>query len=182
MQSYELTEDPEWGYLAVTTLDTPDGDELDRLTSVAGEVVLVLERSDASVWLHTKEFYPGGTYRLPTGKLLDDEIPDDGFARELFEETGFVPPSPKRIARIRYYHDTTSYRFVSYIFHVTGADDTLCPVDETEEIVGWKPVSIPDLDTVAAELRNLPDRFVGWGQFRAVAHEVVAELSRRGNT
>jgi 8-oxo-dGTP pyrophosphatase MutT (NUDIX family) len=182
MRRYELTDDPEWGHLAITTLDTPDGDELDRLTSVAGEVVLVLERSDASVWLHTKEFYPGETYRLPTGKLLDGETPDDGFARELMEETGFVPPSPKRVARIRYYQNTTPYRFASYIYHVTDADDTPCPVDETEEIVGWKPVSMPDLDSVAAELRNLPARFVGWGQFRAVAHEVVAELSRRGIT
>src|SRR5687767_8110547 len=53
-----------------------------------GEVVLVIPDEEGRIWLHTKDFYPQGVYRLMTGGVKPKEAPDKAFLRETREETG----------------------------------------------------------------------------------------------
>ncbi len=152
-------------------------EEHKRFVSTPGEVVLVLTTDDGQVWLHTKDFYPQGIYRLPTGKLHDREPADAGFIRELGEETGIAPVSPSEcIAYIRYGTAGTSYAFVSYVYHVSDVHTEPKPADESEQITGWRRVPMRELTSIASDLRALPQRWVSWGRFRAVAHEIVATV------
>ena len=152
-------------------------EERERFVSTPGEVVLLLTTNDGRVWLHTKDFYPQGIYRLPTGKLRYDEAADAGFARELGEETGIAPVSPPNcIARIRYGTAGTPYAFVSYVYQVSGVNKPPRPTDDSEQITGWRHVPVRDLMAVASELQTLPQRWVSWGRFRAVAHEIIVTL------
>jgi hypothetical protein len=55
-----------------------------------GEVVLIVQKPDDRILLHTKPFYPAGVFRLPTGGLKPEESINDGLVRELYEETGLA--------------------------------------------------------------------------------------------
>jgi len=172
----------ESGSSYVVDLSEVGPEEHDRFIGTPGEVILVLTTRDELVWLHTKDFYPNGIYRLPTGKLHEGESPDAGFARELHEEAGIAPiPPPECIAHIRYQSGDEVYPFVSYVYRVHDANDSPSPIDESEQITGWRCVPVRELTSVATELRTLPKRWASWGRFRAPAHDVIAEVLR-GNS
>jgi len=177
----ELVADLAWGWRMDSVLADMAGPESERLRERPGEVVLVLERPDDGIWLHTKGFYPPGTWRLPTGGLKHGEAPDVGYVRELAEETGIVPaPPPRRLAVVRYAATTGErYAFASYLYRVPGVGEPPRAADASEDITGWRAVPPAELDRVAADLRRLPDGWRPWGEFRAVAHEVLAAIRRR---
>ena len=52
------------------------------------EVVLIVPRPDDCVLVHTKEFYPSGIWRLPTGGIQRSETIERALRREAVEETG----------------------------------------------------------------------------------------------
>lgn len=178
--------DRTWGLRAVVTFgegSVPLGpEERRRLFARSGEVVLVLSSSDGRFWLQTKDFYPSGVYRLPTGSLKEGETPDAGYARELLEETGIAPaPAPDRLARIGYREDGNEAPFVSYLYGVGHVDAAPEPRDPNERITGWRQVPAAGIQDVARLLRELPADWRSWGVFRAVAHDVVLEaLKCRG--
>ena len=173
----DLVADPTWTWRADAFVDLSEGDELNRLRARPGEVVLVLERPPREVWLHTKDFYPPGTFRLPTGSLKQGEAPDDGYGRELYEETGIRPaPDPRRVAVIRYSGPGGRFPFASYVYRVVSVERQPAPVDDAERITGWRTIPWTDLGKVAASLRQFTDRWQAWGAFRAVVHDVLAEI------
>jgi ADP-ribose pyrophosphatase YjhB (NUDIX family) len=147
-----------------------------RLETEPGEVVFVLRTSDGSFWLQTKAFYPPGVYRLPTGGLKERESPEEAYARELAEETGISPaPAPSRIAQIGYRNDGVEARFVSYLCGVDHVDGAPEPADSGERISGWRKVTPDGLVDAADVLRTLAPDWRSWGEFRAVAHDVLVE-------
>ena len=145
-------------------------------TGKAGEVVMVVPRKDGEILLHTKEFYPNGIYRLPTGKLQPDEDPDVGFLREFQEELGQQGIVDKRMGALhhRFVHKDKLTEFVSYIYLSKPITQEPVPEDEEEQISGFKYIPVHDLNSVAAELRALQGRWTDWGCFRAEAHAFVA--------
>ena len=174
----ELRDDPAWGVHAIATfgpeLPAPGSPEDQRLTTRPGEVVLVLRASSGSVWLQTKEFYPDGIFRVPTGSLKQGEAPDEGYRRELAEETGVSPlPAAERLARISYRRNRSLLPFESYLYLVRGIDVQPSPSDPGERISGWRLTPAADLAAVARELRGLGAQWGSWGVFRAVGHEVL---------
>ena len=177
----DLAPDSDWGWAADAEIGFVDGDELDRLVDVDGEVVLLLARSDGALWLHTKSFYPGGVWRLPTGKLADGESPDDGYARELGEEASIVPAPPaERIARVTYRSGDRSYRFQSYLYRIRNVDDPPVPADVSEQITEWRPATSAEVASTAQSLLALAEPWENWGRFRAQVHHVVTEIGERG--
>jgi 8-oxo-dGTP pyrophosphatase MutT (NUDIX family) len=178
--------DPVWGVRAVVAFgrgfEALGPGERHRLFEGPGEVVLVLSTSDGQYWLHTKGFYPSGTYRLATGGLKEGETPDAAYGRELLEEVGIAPaPMPDRVARIGYCEDAEVAPFVSYLYGVGHVDRPPEPADRDEQITGWRKVPRAGIEDAARLLRELPPDWRSWGVFRAVAHEVLLEaLNRRG--
>ncbi|HRU24699.1 MAG TPA: hypothetical protein P5569_12195, partial [Candidatus Latescibacteria bacterium] len=79
-----LSHDAEWRWHVRADMPPPRVGEVTHLLKPHGECVLTILTSQQSVWLHTKDFYPAGCYRLPTGGIKPEEHPDEA-ARQLVE-------------------------------------------------------------------------------------------------
>ena len=142
-----------------------------------GEVVLAIQRPDGKVLLHTKRFYPSGIYRLPTGGVHLGEAVLSGALREAKEETGLDTriSGPAGMVEYAFRAGKLSMAFVSYVLLAQAGDATPLPLDEDEQISGFRYVPVADLRLVAAALRQLKDRWADWGAFRAPPHDMVAD-------
>ena len=150
------------------------------LSDRRGEVVLVVQRADQEVLLHTKIFYPPGVYRLPSGGVSWDETVFDALQREVYEETGFTTCQERLLGLVSYEFqgDGRSIPFVSYVFLLTGIEGRPIVQDPDEQISDFCWLPVGELPAVAATLRSLEEDSPGrqdWGRFRALAHEFVVE-------
>lgn len=142
-----------------------------------GEAVLVIQRSDGQVLLHTKQFYPEGIYRLPSGGVHPDELVLEGMLREAKEETGLDVTLDRFLGTVEYefHYEQRRLPFVSYVFVLQVNDGLPVAQDAGEQITDFRYVSPASLRQVAAQLRALPDRWGDWGQFRAPPHDLAAD-------
>jgi ADP-ribose pyrophosphatase YjhB (NUDIX family) len=141
-----------------------------------GEVVLVVERSDGLI-LHTKDFYPPGTFRLPSGGVKWGESVLSALHREAWEEMGLQIEVKHFLGLLEYelrYQEETM-PFVSYVFLIRGNEGDLVPQDEGERITSFHQVPVVGLAEVADGLRAVEEDWRDWGEFRAIAHDFVVE-------
>jgi 8-oxo-dGTP pyrophosphatase MutT (NUDIX family) len=143
------------------------------------EVVMVVQRPDGQMLLHTKEHYPPATYRFPSGGIGWGEMVLDALAREQWEEMSLRLPPASMPALIRYnmHHAEHTILYDSYVF-VLRADDTPRPIpqdpDEAISDLCWiEPARLP---VVSDHLRNVIRAWGEWGKFRAIAHDVIFEV------
>ncbi len=144
-----------------------------------GEVILVIRRDVGDVLLHTKAFYPSGSWRMLTGGIDGDEPLEAAVSRELAEETGFNASQPRYIGRLRYTfsHNGDQIHFVSYAFIINvGASLVPRPEDDAEQITAFRWTSAEGLSDIAADLGSLEGEWADWGRFRAVAHDAVSKV------
>ena len=143
------------------------------------EVVLIVQRDDGRLLLHTKAHYPPGTYRLLTGGIQWGESVLAGLEREEGEELGARLAVVALPALIRYelHHEGRSLPFASYLF-LLQAPEGFAPVanDPREAISGYRWVAPTEMGAVAGHLRGIVRSWGSWGAFRAITHEVLAEL------
>ena len=146
-------------------------------TGSAQEVVIVVPRPSGKVLLHTKSFYPRGTYRLPTGRVLPNEPPDDAFRREFREEFGQEGRIDRRLGVLycKLVSGDDSVEFTSYVYLAREMAEEPRPEDGGEQITGFIETPINELRAVADKLRKLSGTWRDWGRFRAIAHEFVAD-------
>jgi len=142
-----------------------------------GEVVLVVERPDGVV-VHTKDFYPPGTYRLPSGGVKWGESVLSAVHREAQEEMGLEIEVKRFLGLLEYELccERETMPFVSYVFLVRGRGQELTPRDKKERILSFRQVSVAELSAVAESLRALEEDWRDWGEFRAIVHDFVAEM------
>ena len=160
-----------------------------------GEICYVLFRGEPrqGLLLHTKQYYPPGGFRLPTGGMLAGEDPVLALCREVQEETGITVKGPDAIcaateARIETFLGLVTYQFrhprhncpvpfCSFVFVIQAPRDAqLEPQDETEQIAAWRWQPPGRLAEVAQALRALEDSYWRyWGRFRAEVHDFVAQ-------
>ncbi|MCA9754234.1 MAG: NUDIX hydrolase [Candidatus Eisenbacteria bacterium] len=142
----------------------------------AAEIVMVLPRA-GGVLLHTKRFYPNGIYRLPTGGVNDEEHILDAARREVREETGLQLEPTRFLFHLRYPGRPGAPRrgFHSFGFLYPESDGPIEPEDTGEEIDDWRVVSWANLPETIFGLENLESGWIGWGQFRALAHSFLLE-------
>lgn len=150
-------------------------------TDRRGEVVFALMRPQHRILLSTKSFYPNDLYRLPTGGIGNDEKVLDALYREVEEETSLNAEIIRFLAILDTHIITPneSMNFKSYVFLLNAIDGVPKSQDESEEITGFKEVHPLELLNIAQRLRNLPKPWKGWGEFRAIAHEVVGRILLR---
>lgn len=144
------------------------------------EVVLAAEYPGGGFLLHTKKQYPAGVYRLCTGGVKRREDILAAVTRELAEETGLGGEVLRFLGILssRFEGQGRVLPFISYVFHLRLEEGPLRPADVAENIMGFRRVSLKDLNTVADDLAAIqhPDPFWGdWGRFRAAAHRLVVE-------
>jgi ADP-ribose pyrophosphatase YjhB (NUDIX family) len=143
-----------------------------------GEVALFILRPSGNMILHTKEFYPKGIYRVPTGGIERGEAVVTAVHREAREETGLTVDIERCLGVLEYefrYRGET-LPFVSYVFLLRENSGQLCPQDEGERITSLQDVPLTELKTVTRNLRALEADWRNWGHYRAIAHSFAAEV------
>ena len=140
------------------------------------EIVLVLPRP-GGLLLHSKRFYPSGVYRLPTGGVHESEAILDAARRELAEETGLHMEPSRFLFHLRYPGPPGSPHraFHSLGFVFPTSDGAPAPLDQSEQIEAWKVAAWGEIPAVIESLEALEEGWSGWGQFRALAHQLTLE-------
>lgn len=138
------------------------------------EVVFAIEDPSGHIWVHAKPHYPAHIFRLPSGGVFWDEAIETALLREVQEETGLNVRIERFLGLLEYtfYHSGTTAEFASYVFHLSsqGGQPTATP---GETISAFRPVPPGQISELAIELRNLMGDRRGWGQWRALAHDLV---------
>ena len=143
-----------------------------------GEVVLALRRKSGRYLVHTKAFYPPGTYRLLSGGIRFGETLLSAVRREVWEETSLETHIDCFLAVL---HHTFAWRtdlasFDSYLFLLSEETGSLASQDPGEAITGYREVTLREILALANQLESLSGRWHEWGCFRAVAHRVLVEI------
>ena len=138
------------------------------------EVVFAIDDGNEGVWVHTKPHYPANIFRLPSGGVHWHEPIEDALLREVDEETGLSVSIERFLALVEYhfYRGDSTVMFVSYVFHLRSNGGTPL-IQASEPISEFKLVAPGRLAELAADLRDLNGDRAGWGQWRALAHDVV---------
>ncbi|MFO7632985.1 MAG: NUDIX hydrolase [Caldilinea sp.] len=140
------------------------------------EVVFAISDPAGRILLHAKAHYPSHIFRVLSGGIGWEESIEDAMLREVAEETN-LPVSIERflgvIAYEFHYRDEVAH-FASYIFHLcTDFTEPVCVRDN--EISAFRAVLPSQLLDVSNDLRNLIGDRRGWGQWRALAVDLVYE-------
>ena len=141
------------------------------------EVVFAIQDPQGRVWLHAKTHYPSHIFRLPSGGIDWTESVIDALYREVDEETGLAVEIQRFVGLIEYKFvdgDAVAH-FASYVFWLQAGPGHPIP-HSSENISEFRAVLPGQLGQVAADLRNLYGDRRGWGQWRALAHDLVSEL------
>jgi ADP-ribose pyrophosphatase YjhB (NUDIX family) len=143
-----------------------------------GEVALFILRPSGNVILHTKEFYPEGIYRVPTGGIEQGEDVMTAVHREAREETGLTVAIERCLGVLEYEfrHRGETLPFVSYVFLLRENGGQLGPQDKGERIASLREVPLTELEAVARNLRAIQADWRDWGHYRAIAHSFAAEV------
>lgn len=143
-----------------------------------GEVGMVILRPSGRVLVHTKEFYPDGVFRFPTGGIAWGESVLHALEREVWEETELTAEilRPLAVLEYRFTDGAREIPFVTYLFLLRHAPGNPSLQDADERIAGFDEVEKSQLYRVADALERLGGDWLDWGRFRTVAHRLAAEL------
>ncbi len=141
-----------------------------------GEVALVIQRPDGQVLLHTKNFYPSGIHRLPTGGVFPGERVWDSVRRETMEETGLRVHMERFLGLVTYEFRCQERHmpFVSYVCLVQADATPPVPEDDHEQITGFRYVP-------ASELRRVADYVHDVKAFLLSDVDWLAEVAEAGD-
>lgn len=140
------------------------------------EVVLVVPRSDGRVLLHTKNFYPSGVWRLPTGGIRPGETIEQAAVRECEEETGMRLEPVRFLFALQYAWEGAAKDFQSYGFLTGVAEGRVASRDRKEQITAFRDAGRLEIAAVVERLETLAGNWAAWGRFRAAPHRVLLQL------
>jgi ADP-ribose pyrophosphatase YjhB (NUDIX family) len=140
------------------------------------EVIFVIQDAAGYIWVHAKAHYPAHIFRLPSGGVHWDERIEDALHREIDEETGLSVHLQRFIGLLEYQfiYEDSSVEFASYIF-LLASEGGMPKAHSSEEIALFRAALPRDIAQIAVDLRHLLGARRGWGQWRALAHDVVYE-------
>ena len=140
------------------------------------EVVFAIQDGGRGIWVHAKPHYPAHIFRLPSGGVHWDEAIEAALLREVEEETGLTVCIERFLGLVEYHfcRGDSTVQFASYVFYLISAGGAPI-IHESEQISEFRAVMPQQLSRIALDLRNLGGNRSGWGQWRALAHDVVYE-------
>lgn len=137
------------------------------------EVAMAIRRPNGRILLQTKENYPGGVYRIPTGGLKRSEGIETALLRETEEETGLGVEIRDFVAILTYRSSPQDIVFRSYLFLLDETGGTLQEEEPEEGITGWIEADSEGLGSIAVQLRSSPRSWRNWGDFRALVIDAL---------
>lgn len=140
------------------------------------EVVFVIQDPAGHILLHAKAHYPARIYRVLSGGVAWHESIEEALWREVAEETSLTCTIERFLGLLTYefHYRGEAARFASYIFHLrSDFSEPVCVRDN--EISAFYSVLPSQLLDVSNDLRNLIGDRRGWGQWRALAVDLVHE-------
>lgn len=145
-----------------------------------GEVVFAIQQPNGEILLHTKHQYEQPIYRLLSGGIEPQERVETALYREIEEETGQEVANARFVGLLncRFRSNGSSVPFVSYVFFLQSLRAALKAADPGE-ISGYRTIPLGQLRQVADDLRSLGGKRHAWGQWRALAHDLVYETVYR---
>ena len=143
-----------------------------------GEVIPVICDAKQRLLLHTKQDYPNGVFRLPTGGIHPTELAYSALQRECHEETGLVVTKSDFLFLLLYefYHGKQSIAFSSYVYKVAAGHFEPHPTDPNEKISGFKWIEAHELPQIIESFKDLPKFWQDWGLMRLVPHQILFQL------
>lgn len=150
-------------------------------TDRRAEVVFAVQDEAGRFWVHAKPHYPAHIFRLPSGGIHHAESVEGALLREVEEEMGLPVKITRFLGIVEYlfWHGPSTVPFASYVFHLTTTGGApACRVGE--EISEFRAVLPSQVAQLAADLRNLMGDRRGWGQWRALAHDMVYDSFAAG--
>lgn len=155
--------------------------EYRRQSTRRAKVVLFIRRTNGNLLLHTKDFYPKGVFRIPSGGIHRREALLDAVHRETFEETGLQVAVERFLAVVQFdfcWQERT-VSLSSYLLLLRKVGGRLEVRDEHECITAFREAAPCGLESVASHLENLPPAWREWGEFRAIPHRLAATVLRQ---
>ncbi len=137
------------------------------------EVAMAIRRPNGKILLQTKENYPGGVFRIPTGGLKRGEAIKGALLRETEEETALDVAIRRFVAVLTYRSPKRDVVFCSYLFLLDETGGILQEEDPEEGITGWIEADSVELGSTAEQLRSSPKSWRNWGDFRALAIDAL---------
>jgi 8-oxo-dGTP pyrophosphatase MutT (NUDIX family) len=147
--------------------------DVDRRAEV---VFAIQDQNSGRIWVHAKPHYPAHIFRLPSGGVHPAEAIEQALLREIDEETGLTIKVERFVGLVEYHFQRgdASVQFASYVFHLISPGGA--PVIHAGETISeFRAVLPSQVAQIALDLRNLIGYRRGWGQWRALAHDVVYE-------
>ncbi len=144
------------------------------------EVVFAIQDPTGKIWLHAKPHYPDHIARLPSGGIDWDESIQHALFREVEEETGMCVEIKRFVGLIEYHfqHNGSTVKFASYIFHLF-CGSAMPVIPPCGEISAFRAVLPSQLSQITVDMRNLIGDRRGWGQWRALAHDLVYDVLKK---
>jgi ADP-ribose pyrophosphatase YjhB (NUDIX family) len=139
------------------------------------EVVFAICDRLGRYWVHSKRTYPAHIFRLPSGGIHWDERVDCALLREVAEETG-LPVKVEcfvGLVEYRFWRQQSSVAFASYVFALRSLVDARPEAHGGEPISDFRAVLPSQIAQIAVDLRNLIGDRRGWGQWRALVHDLI---------
>ena len=140
------------------------------------EVVLVVPRGNNKVLVHTKNFYPAGIWRLPTGGLRRRESIERAVLRESMEETGQELHPARFLFHILFRWEGADKAFQSFGFLMSEAQGKVRSRDRREQISAFRDSDRRGMRRIAQRLESLRGTWTSWGRFRAIPHRALLGL------
>lgn len=135
--------DSPWMSLDLFDVEQPDGQRYEQhVARMARPVAATVITSGGNVLLMWRYRHITDTWgwEIPSGRIEEDETPEQAAAREAEEETGYRPGPLRLIAASQ--PSNGSVHAVHYLFWADSADHTGPPADTTEaDRIEWLPVT-----------------------------------------
>ena len=161
-------------WVRISTPESPRGPAGFPLSSPrTAEVVLIVPRPRERVLVHTKNFYPTGVWRLPTGGLHRRESIEKAVCRESMEETGHALQPRRFLFHIHFRWERSDNDFQSFGFLMSQAHGKIRSRDRREQISAFRDSDRRAIRGIAQRLETLRGTWIAWGRFRAVPHRTL---------
>lgn len=142
----------------------------EKAKKTKGEVVMIILQNNR-IALITKEFYPKGIYRIPSGGIKLNETPNEALNREIYEETGIRNPKSKLLATIEWKINQINYKSYVYLIQDAEIKGPTNSMERISKIILVEPEKVLDYlnPRASAEWRD-------WIKFRRIEAEQCMKL------